>query len=275
MEVNPFTYLPDLINLVKQTGTSILEIYSKSHQFKVRTKADTSPLTQADLLAHEKIVQSLHKLTPEFPILSEEDEFVPFDKRREWLTYWLVDPLDGTKEFIRHSGDFAINIALIVNQEAVFGLIYAPVSDELFCAARGKGAYYQSGNSAAQLIHFRKFTQPLKITVGHYYKIEKLKPLVAPLGDYEIFTLGSSLKFCAIAQGRADFYPRLGSTYEWDTAAGQIIVEEAGGIVVDFAGKPLRYNSKESLLNPHFFALGDAAQLLEKIHKVILMLNIK
>lgn len=260
---DPWHSLNSLLALAREASEGILDIYYRSRQFDVIAKEDASPLTQADLVAHEKIAAGLAKLTPDIPLLSEEQANIAFAQRQQWDLYWLVDPLDGTKEFIRHSGDFAINIALIKNHVPIFGLIYAPVLEQAFFAVQGQGAFKQVGNDEFKKIHARAIDKKIIITVGHHYKIEKLKTMLAGIEDYEVLTLGSSLKFCAIADGRADVYPRLGKTSEWDTAAGQIIVEEAGGCVVDFSFQPLRYNLKDSLINPPFLALSDR-RVLEK-----------
>lgn len=267
--------LDAILAIAKEASDSILDIYSRSNQFAVTAKADASPLTQADLLAHEKIFAGLSQLTPDVPILSEEQADIPFHIRQQWNIYWLIDPLDGTKEFIRHSSDFAINIALIKNHQPIFGLIYAPVSGQIFYAAQGRGAYKKLLTQAAEKIHVRQLPELSVVTVGHYYKLVKLKTILVDFGKYEVLTMGSALKFAAIAEGVADFYPRLGITSEWDTAAGQIIVEEAGGSVVDFTFQSLRYNCKESLINPPFLAMGDSQRVTEKIAKISLKTIVK
>lgn len=259
-------YLEPLKLLAKAAGAGILDLYYKSSQMAVRSKPDDSPLTDADILAHEIIVAALKELTPEVPVLSEEDCDIPFAVRQQWQRYWLVDPLDGTREYIRHSGEFSVNIALIDHQRPVLGVIYAPVTEEIFYASAGQGAYKQMPRQTPQRIQARSCARDkINIALGNYYKLVKLKPILARLGQHAIIQLGSSLKFCLIAEGTADFYPRFGITYEWDTAAGQIIVEEAGGQVVDLAFNSLRYNTKESLQNPHFFALGDTKWLVEEL----------
>lgn len=257
-------YIEPLIELNKKTGESILEIYYKSRQFDVQSKADASPLTQADLIANEEIIEGLKQLTPDIPILTEESSNIDFAVRKKWQRYWLVDPLDGTKEFIRHSSDFTVNIALIENHFPILGMIYSPVLDEVFYAAKNRGAFKQTDTEKKSL-QVEKITTPLRIAVGHFYKLEKVASLINYLPPHEFITIGSALKFCYIAEGKIDLYPRLGITYEWDTAAGQIIVEEAGGKVVDFKLEPLKYNTKDSLLNPHFFAVGDR-KLLEMLN---------
>lgn len=256
-------YIDDLIPLVKKAGEAILEIYYKSRQFEVQAKSDATPLTQADLIAHEIIVSGLQQITPHLPVLSEESAPIPYATRQQWHQYWLVDPLDGTREFIRHSSDFVISIALIEDQIATFGLIYSPVLDEIYFAQKHQGAFKKSPALPPVKLHVRPWHDKTIIVVGHYYKIEKLKQVLGNFGQYEILALGSALKFCTIAAGMAHLYPRLGLTSEWDTAAGQIIVEEAGGLVVDFNLQPLRYNTKDSLFNPYFIVVSDQ-QLLQK-----------
>lgn len=261
-------FIDNLIALAKTTGAAILDIYERSDQFAVQSKPDSSPLTQADLIAHYEILEGLKKITPDIPILSEEQNpQIDFSERKTWQHYWLVDPLDGTKEFISHSGDFAINIALIENHKPIVGLIYSPVLDEVYFAGKGYGAYRQTTDMVApEKIHTRKWQNKTIVAVGHHYKVEKLIAILEKFGEYEIVTMGSALKFCAVAEGRVDFYPRLGQTSEWDTAAGQIIVEEAGGAVIDLDFQPLRYNTKDSLINPPFLALG-SKELLERLKK--------
>lgn len=256
-------YIEPLIELNKSVGESILEIYYKSRQFDVQSKTDASPLTQADLIAHEEIVTGLNKIDANIPILSEENPDIPFTERQKWHRYWLVDPLDGTKEFIRHSSDFSINIALIEKHSPILGMIYSPVLDECYYAVKNHGTYEEK-ERAKKKLQVTKLSNKIRIAVGHNYKLEKIAHMLEKLPAYEFFSIGSALKFCYIAAGKIDLYPRLGMTSEWDTAAGQIIVEEAGGLVVDFTQKPLCYNTKESLLNPPFLAVGDR-ELLEII----------
>lgn len=263
--------LTELINLAKTTGDAILDFYYKSRQFPIHSKADASPLTQADLLAHEILVKGLAELTPKVSILSEEDPEISLATRQHWTRYWLIDPIDGTKEFIRHSGEFAINIALIENHQPILGLIYAPVTEKLFFASKNHGAFKHEGQNKPEKITTRAWSAgKLIVALGRNYKLTKLRDILAQFVEYEIISIGSSLKFGLIAEGKADIYPRVGDTFEWDTAAGQIIVEEAGGAVVDFALKPLQYNAKESLLNPHFLAVGDK-KLLEKLKESVVI----
>jgi len=249
--------IDELIALLKQASEGILDVYAHSHQFKVQAKADASPLTQADLVSHQILIDGLRKLTPDIPILSEEDSNIPFSTRSSWQRYWCVDPLDGTREFIRHSGEFVVNIALIENHLPVLGLIYAPVYEACYYARKGEGAFKVTDQKVK--IHSRSWQKnQTVILASRGMKEEKLKARIGHvLGQFELIPSGSAIKFCRIAEGIADFYPRFGDTCEWDTAAGQIILEEAGGALVDLSWQPLRYNMKDSLLNPHFLAVGD------------------
>ncbi|MCP4992615.1 MAG: 3'(2'),5'-bisphosphate nucleotidase CysQ, partial [Gammaproteobacteria bacterium] len=240
----------------QQAGSAILEIYDTD--FSVYEKSDQSPLTEADLAAHRVIVNSLLEMTPEIPILSEESATIPYSMRSTWSRYWLIDPLDGTKEFVKRNGEFTVNIAMIDNMRPVLGVVYVPVS---------KVSYYGSSNSGAFKQQPGKEPEPIKASVTHNTPIrvagsrshagESLKRFLENLGEYDIISMGSSLKSCLVAEGKADIYPRLGPTSEWDTAAAQAVVEAAGGRITDTEMQPLRYNSKDSLLNPDFFVFGN------------------
>ena len=210
------------------------------------------------MAAHDTIVDGLGRLTPELPVLSEESAEIPFAERRQWQRYWLVDPLDGTREFIKRNDEFTVNIALVDGHESVLGVIYTPVSGLTYYAARGHGAYRRVGNNAATRIHTRK-TRDAHITIAgsRSHRGDSLNAFLERIGDYDIISLGSSLKSGLVAEGKADIYPRLGPTSEWDTAAAHCIVDEAGGRITRTDLTPLRYNTKESLLNPEFLAVGD------------------
>ncbi len=252
------TLLPHIISLAKQASAAILKIYHQETALEINNKIDNSPLTIADLTAHAILTEGLKTLTPEYPILSEESAYIDYTERQTWQTYWLIDPLDGTKEFIHHTGEFSINIALIQNHQPVFGLIYAPITDECAYAIRGVGAFKltQTGTKTVLLTHeVSKNTATVIMSRRHGRK--KFLPLMQDFAGYHIIELGSALKFINIAEGQADLYPRFGPSGEWDTAAGQCIVEAAGGKVVDLAGNVLQYNTKDSLLNPEFIAVGD------------------
>jgi 3'(2'), 5'-bisphosphate nucleotidase len=245
-----------VIDLAGAAGAAIMQVYRQD--FDVEHKDDRSPLTQADLASHRIIVDGLARLTPDIPVLSEESAQLPWDVRREWRRYWLVDPLDGTREFVKKNGEFTVNIALVEDHASVFGVVQSPALDELHWAARGVGAFVRSGGEDVSLSTRRPATSPLRVAASRSHLDERTAALLERLGDIERIGLGSSLKFLRIAEARLDFYPRFGPTSEWDTAAAQVVVELAGGAVLDLEGKPLLYNTKDSLLNPFFLVLGDA-----------------
>ncbi len=252
--------LAEVKQIAYEAGRVIMEVYERG--FSVEEKSDHTPVTEADLAAHRIIETGLRALTPDIPILSEECKPLPFVERARWSRYWLVDPLDGTREFIRRNGEFSVNIALIEGHCPVVGTIYGPVVGCLYYAAKGMGAFKKSGIDDVRPIRVRA-TCPEKVVIAgsrsHYG--EEFKQFIARLpAGYEIIPMGSALKSCLVAEGKADLYARLGPTSEWDTAAAQIIVEEAGGLITDTHMQPLRYNTREELLNPHFFAFGDRSR---------------
>jgi 3'(2'), 5'-bisphosphate nucleotidase len=261
MSMPPETMPPELARrigaIARAAGAAILDVYHGD--FAVQTKADASPLTAADLAAQQVIMAGLAALEPVLPVLSEEAKALPWSERRHWPRYWLVDPLDGTREFIKRNGEFTVNIALIDDHRSVLGVVLAPVSGELYVAAQGQGAWLQTQAEAPwQRIRTRPLGQPALVAGSRSHggvQGDRLQQLVGD--DYQLIPLGSSLKFCLIARGAADLYLRLGLTSEWDTAAAQCVLEEAGGAVLDLAGQPFRYNRGESLLNPEFVAVGD------------------
>ena len=238
-----------------EAGRAIMEVYDG--EIAVSRKDDDSPLTQADLAAHHIIEQRLSQLTPGLPILSEESEALPYASRKDWGTYWLVDPLDGTREFIKRNGEFTVNIARIENHEPVLGVVYAPALDLLFYAAKGKGAFRKLGSKPPQPVRARAFDATQVTVAGsRSHAGERLIRFLSNMGPHMLISMGSSLKICLVAEGRADVYPRLGPTSEWDTAAAQCVLEEAGGRLIGTDQRPFRYNTKDSLLNPDFFATG-------------------
>jgi 3'(2'), 5'-bisphosphate nucleotidase len=247
--------LPQIITIAKQAGAAIMAVYAGG--IEVQRKQDDSPLTQADMAAHHIIEDELGKLSPKLPVLSEESASIPYATRREWSRYWLVDPLDGTREFIKRNGEFTVNIALIENHESTMGVVYAPALNLLFYAARGEGAFRQLGEKPAQAIKARNY-EPTQVAVAgsRSHGDETLTRFLNRMGPHMLISMGSSLKICLVAEGRADLYPRLGLTSEWDTAAAQCVLEEAGGRLIGIDEKPFCYNKKESLLNPYFFAVG-------------------
>ncbi|MDH5191506.1 MAG: 3'(2'),5'-bisphosphate nucleotidase CysQ [Gammaproteobacteria bacterium] len=253
---DPHKFLENVIEISQVAGKKILEVYETD--FDVEHKEDKTPLTKADMAAHDIIVDGLGKLSSDIPILSEEEAKIPFSERASWETYWLVDPLDGTREFIKRNGEFTVNIALIHQHESILGVIYVPVSGVCYYASRGKGAFKQSQNSAAEQIQVsNKVSNPVKVAGSRSHRGDSLNKFLASIGEYEILSMGSSLKSCLVAEGKADIYPRLGPTSEWDTAAAQCIVEEAGGKLVTLDMEQLRYNTKDELLNPYFLVIGD------------------
>ena len=248
--------LIDVIALAKQAGNLILNIYNSD--FAIDFKADKSPLTEADLAAHHCICQGLKRLTPDLPIVSEES-VPPFKKRRQWQRYWLIDPLDGTKEFLEKNGEFTINIALIDQHKPIWGVIFAPSLGICYFAEKGQGAFKQMYQTSPELLHARSWKAGTSITVAvsRRHGVEKLKDFLARFTSLNLLKCGSALKFCLVAEGIADIYPRFSPTFEWDTAAGQCILEEAGGVVIDHAGQVLRYNILPSLNNTAFLAIAD------------------
>ena len=253
--------LEGLLSTVKavahQAGQAILDYYQQDH-IAVTLKPDKTPVTKADLVAHDVIVQGLSKLTPNYPILSEESADIAFQQRQQWQRYWLVDPLDGTKEFIEKTDEFSVNIALVEVGKPIMGVIYAPVEKNLYWAVQGQGAFKQmTGQSVTSMVTRRFQSGKMVATVSRRHGRRKIAQLMRQLGGGEFAIRGSALKFALVAEGKADVYLRFGPSSEWDSAAGQCILEEAGGKVMDLSGRTLRYNSQASLSNPVFLAVGD------------------
>jgi 3'(2'), 5'-bisphosphate nucleotidase len=243
-------------SIAQRAADAILAVYESD--FAVEQKDDCSPLTAADLAAHRLIVAALHELTPELPVLSEESAAIGWSERSRWSRYWLVDPLDGTREFVKRNGEFTVNIALIDAHRPILGVVQKPVGGELACAWEGGGAWFaESAGAKSRRIGTRRRGSPLVVAGSRSHASEHENSLLARLGPSAKMPLGSSLKFIRIAAAEADLYLRLGPTSEWDTAAGQCVLEQAGGAVLDFDGRPLTYNARESLINPDFFAVGD------------------
>lgn len=269
MDNYDFKLIAQLIEISKEASKEICRIYDQKKP-EIHLKGDLSPLTQADTRSHQIITAGLKALTPDVPILSEEALIPPFAERKHWTTYWCVDPLDGTKEFIARTDEFTINIALILNHEPVLGLIALPIQHSYYSAIKGQGAYRESAKGERQRLQTRRWAQnqPLTIAVSRRHRSERLAEQMAGLGPYKVLSMGSALKFCAIAEQRADLYPRFGPTSEWDTAAGHCILNEAGGALVDRQGLALRYNTKEDILNPGFLATGDLGGLKKLIASI-------
>lgn len=244
-----------VVALAEDAGRAILEVYSTD--FEVQSKDDDSPLTQADLAAHHCIVAGLESLTPGMPIISEEARLPDFEERRGWERYWLIDPLDGTKEFVKRNGEFTVNIALIEKHRPVLGVVHVPVQGKTYLGCEGYGAELREGSESPLTIHIAtRSAKPVRVVGSRSHRSASLDAYLENLGEYTMIAMGSSLKFCVIAEGKADLYPRLGLTSEWDTAAAQAVVEQAGGSVVTLDGKPLQYNTKSDILNPYFFVVG-------------------
>ena len=240
--------------LARQAGRAVMDIYGKA--FEVRKKGDDSPLTEADLASHRILSEGLAGIAPGWPVLSEESAEIPFEERQDWKRYWLIDPLDGTKEFVGRTGEFTINIALIEEGFPILGVVYAPVMERLYHAEKDMGAFREEGGDSRRIEVSPHAGRRIRVVASKSHRGEKLDAFLEKLGEHEEISMGSSLKFCLVAEGAADLYPRLGPTMEWDTAAAQCIVEEAGGSVTDISGKRLEYN-KPDLHNPEFMVAGN------------------
>ena len=251
--------------IARAAGAAIMEIYH-GEDFGETSKADNSPLTLADMAAHNVIVEGLRGLTLQYPVLSEEAADISYAVRSEWATFWLVDPLDGTKEFLKRNGEFTVNIALVEHGVPVLGVVYAPVLDICYFAARGTGAFMQRGDDAVQTIQAEAHDadSAIKVVASRSHSDARTAALLQKLGNHECISMGSSLKLCLVAEAAAHFYPRLGPTMEWDTAAAHAVVLEAGGMVCDVAHQALRYN-KEDMHNPEFLVLANSNTALLKI----------
>ncbi|HEY0506254.1 MAG TPA: 3'(2'),5'-bisphosphate nucleotidase CysQ [Lysobacter sp.] len=247
-----------VIALAHDAASAILGIYDS--EFAVEHKDDDSPLTAADLAAHRCIVDGLARITPDIPVLSEESAHeVPTAQRRQWQRLWLVDPLDGTREFVKRNGEFTVNIALIEDGVAVFGVVQAPVTGVAWHGGATLGAFRREGERQTPLRTRAPATAPLRVAASRSHRDARTQAFIDRMGEVEPIGLGSSLKFCRIADGELDVYPRFGPTSEWDTAAAQCVLEGAGGAVLDPRGRPFRYNQRDRILNGDFIALGDPA----------------
>lgn len=251
--------LPRIEAIARKAGSAIMAVYGRD--FCVEHKDDHSPLTEADTAANVLITRALQELTPAIPILSEEavESFAGPNAQGQ---YWLVDPLDGTKEFIRRNGEFTVNIALIENGRPVLGVVFAPALNLLYAAAAGLGAFKVDAGGARTAIRVAGHSEgtPWKVVGSRSHAGDSLTEFLDKLGEYELVSMGSSLKFCLVAEGKADLYPRFGPTSLWDTAAAQCIVEEAGGSVLDLQSKSLGYGEPGKRLNPFFIVQGQARQ---------------
>lgn len=258
--------LQSVVGVCRQAGEAILEVYNSDQSFDIETKADDSPVTRADLAAHHILYPALKELMLDIPVISEESKLPDYSIRRQWKRYWLIDPLDGTKEFINRNVEFTVNVALIEDNQAVLGVVYVPVQDVVYSGIAGKGAWKtEAGNTtpirARSMAARMEKEQPVALVASRRHGAgavdELIQRIEVEFGPVETKSMGSSLKLCLVAEGEADLYPRLALTSEWDTAAAQAIVEAAGGIVLDDKLAVLQYNTKDDILNPYFYVIGD------------------
>ena len=254
------TLLPQVLAIAESAADQIRTLYLPREEYTVELKPDQTFVTQVDHKIHRFLTQTLTALTPSFPVLSEEGKEISTQERSTWPYYWLVDPLDGTKEFICRTDDFTVNIALIENHEPILGVVSVPMSQGYYWAVRGQGAFHQAVGQKKRLLKIYPSSKNSVRIVASRDALKEDKPtwrwLLKQWPQHECMHRGSALKICLVASNEADIYPRFGLTSEWDTAAGQCILVEAGGALVDLAGKPLRYNKGPSVLNPYFLAIG-------------------
>ena len=248
-----------LIPIAGCAGAAIMKVYDSA--FTVERKDDNSPLTLADLESQRVIVGSLRELTPDIPVLSEESAQAPWSVRRSWSELWVVDPLDGTREFVKRNGEFTINIALVADHEPVLGVIAAPAQGVLYWGAAGVGAFRRDPGGAVREIRVAPPASPRRVVGSRSHMSPETAAYLAGLPPHVMRGVGSSLKFCLLADGEAELYPRFGPTSEWDTAAGQALLEAAGGQVTRLDGHRLRYNCRESLINGDFVAFSHPSVL--------------
>jgi len=255
--------LEHVCKIAVEAGSAVMEVYGRD--FSQQEKDDKSPLTEADLASHKCIVAGLQSIS-NLPVLSEEGSLPSWEVRSAWDEYWIIDPLDGTKEFIKRNGEFTINIALVRQGKPTLGVVYAPALDTLYFAEQSLGAFKldrvidRSDFVDAETISVGKSprTESVWRVVGsRSHGSERMDAFVEALGAVEMVPMGSSLKLCLVADGQADLYPRLAPTSEWDTAAAHAVVLAAGGLVLNDSLQPLAYNQKEDILNPHFIVCAN------------------
>ena len=261
--------LPGLLSIAEKAGEAILQVYDVSDGTDTKdvaftTKDDESPVTKADHAAHEVIAAGLSRIAPKIPQLSEEGDIPSFETRSAWAQYWLIDPLDGTKEFINRNGEYTVNIALIDNHQPVLGVVYVPVKKVFYYGVKGQGSWKKTSSGVAS-IAARKVNEDsqVKIVASRRHGAEEVEKMISEaeraFGRVEKVSMGSSLKICMLADGTADWYPRLALTSEWDTAAAQAVLEAAGGAIYDDEFNRLECNRKDSMLNPFFHAVADGS----------------
>lgn len=266
---NDTSLLDNVIKLCQDAGEAIMAVYQRAEGFEVDTKADDSPLTEADLAAHHVLEQGLLPLLADTPVLSEESEAPDFATRQSWSRYWIIDPLDGTKEFVKRSGEFTVNVALIENGVPTLGVVHVPALNITYAGnhsthVQAQGAWrFEQGQQMPIQVRSLPTQTPVEVVASRNHGADEVVALLdrvgQALGTVDTKSMGSSLKLCLVAEGKADLYPRLAPTCEWDTAAAQAVVEAAGGQVLDNNFEPLRYNQKDSLLNPFFYVIGDTS----------------
>jgi 3'(2'), 5'-bisphosphate nucleotidase len=273
-EINYANLCNEVMALARKAGEEILHVYHRAEGMDIKAKGDDSPVTAADLAAHHVLKPGLEKLLPGVPVLSEESTLPDYETRKHWNRYWIIDPLDGTKEFIKRNGEFTVNIALVENHVPVLGVVYVPVLDLMYTGVRDLGAQ-KIANGQAETITTRALRprldqkQKIEVVASRSHGAEEVDRFISKitdkLGEVGLKNMGSSLKLCLVAEGAADIYPRLALTSEWDTAAAQAVVEAAGGKVIDLTLNVMRYNTKADILNPYFFVIGDPSFAWEKI----------
>ncbi len=253
--------LDPVIRFATEAARDILAVYARE-DFGARVKVDQSPLTEADLAAHRLLAAGLSRLTPDWPVLSEEGGLPDFSERSGWTHYWLIDPLDGTKEFLKRNGEFTVNVALIVDHRPVLGVVQVPATGVCYAASPARGAFkIESGGTTIPLaVRSCPAGERVTVVASRSHQSPEVAAYLERLGPCDLASMGSSLKICLVAEGKADVYPRLGPTSEWDTAAAQAVLEAAGGRLTDLTGHPMRYNAKAEILNPSFLAFGDPSR---------------
>lgn len=262
------TLYENVIKIATQAAEAIMLIYEKPDDWQVKRKHDSSPVTAADHQSHAIIRMGLMSLKESYPVLSEESRPEEIQERKRWSQYWLVDPLDGTKEFLAKNDEFTINIALIENHQPVFGLIYLPAKEIGYIGIKGEGAYRFSEYGHYQRITSSSCQNPVRVAVSRHHLGIRARERLLNLGiNYVPVVAGSALKFCWLAEGKIDIYLRMSGSSEWDTAAGQCIVEAAGGKVFKQDGKPLGYNLKDDLESPYFLVVGDPLKDWSSLYK--------
>lgn len=261
--MNYQSILSSVSDMVRQAGAAILEVYNAAEGIAVETKSDNSPLTEADRRSNAILCAGLAQITPDVPIISEENKEIEYENRKNYDHYWLLDPLDGTKDFIKRNNEFTINVALMRGESPVATWLYVPCYADLYWAIRGQGAFWDKKNGECQQLRVASFTMQdsgLKIVCSRSNLNPETLAFIEQLDNPDYVSVGSALKFMLVARGDAHLYPRVAPTMEWDTAAAQLILEEAGGKLLIFnTDKPLVYN-KANLLNPYFIAYGNVLQ---------------